>query len=117
MKNVESIQYEAARVVSGAWKGTNMVKLYENLGWESTNDRRIMRKLCIFYETIDTKFPNDLYNTIKSREYSPDSRFFDVKLLKPIYCSNPYKHYFFPSTILDWNKLERDIKEVKSRHI
>ena len=117
MKNVESIQYEAARVVSGAWKGTNRVKLYENLGWESTNDRRIMRKLCIFYETIDTKFPNYLYNTIKSREYSPDSRFFDMKLLKPIYCSNPYKHYFFPSTILDWNKLERDIKEVKSRHI
>ena len=117
MKNVESIQYEAARVVSGAWKGTNRDKLYQNLGWESTNDRRIMRKLCIFYETIDTKFPNYLYNTLKNREYPPDSRFSNMKLLRPIHCSKPYKQSFFPSTILDWNNLEKDIKEANSKQI
>jgi len=117
MKNVETIQYEAARVVSGAWKGTNRAKLYENLGWESTNDRRVLRKLCNFYETIDTKFPSYLYNTIKSREYPSDSRSYNMKLLKPIHCSNPYKNSFFPSTIRDWNALEKDIKEAKSLQI
>ena len=114
MKNVESIQYEAARVVSGAWKGTNRAKLYENLGWETTNNRRVLRKLCIFYETIDTKFPNYLYKTIQSREYPPDSRSYNMKLLKPIHCTNPYKNSFFPSTIRDWNVLEKDIKEAQT---
>ena len=61
MKQIEQIQYEAARIITGAWKGTNREKLYKNFEWESLNERRVMRKLCIIYETIDTKFPNYLY--------------------------------------------------------
>ena len=41
---------------STAWKRTSREKIYKNLGWESLNERRVMRKLCILYETIDTKF-------------------------------------------------------------
>ena len=52
LKKVESIQYEAARIVSGAWKGSSMEKIYQILGWESMNNRRIMRKLCILQETF-----------------------------------------------------------------
>ena len=55
LKRVESIQYEAARIVSGAWNKTCRVKLYENLGWESLQNRRMMRKLCLFYEILNTK--------------------------------------------------------------
>ena len=40
-KRVESIQYEAARIVSGAWKTSCISKLYQNLGWESLSDRRV----------------------------------------------------------------------------
>ena len=47
-KKVESIQYEAARIVSGAWKTTSINKLYTNLGWESLSDRRTFRKLSLF---------------------------------------------------------------------
>ena len=38
MNKLESIQHNAALIVSGCWKGTNMDKLYKELGWES--DRR-----------------------------------------------------------------------------
>ena len=117
MNRVESIQYEAARIVSGAWKGTNRDKLYKNLGWEYLNDRRIARKLCIFYETLDTKFPNYLYDTLNRQNYQPNSRFYNANLLRPIHCSKPYKHSFFPSTIMAWNKLEREEKEVTSKQI
>merc|ERR1712015_183384 len=55
MKQIEKIQYEAARVITGAWKGTSREKLYANLGWESLNERRIMRKVSTIYETIQTK--------------------------------------------------------------
>ena len=52
MKRIEQIRYEAERVITGTWKGTNRDKLYKNLGWESLNERRVMRKLCIIYETL-----------------------------------------------------------------
>ena len=47
MKKVEKIQYDAAKIITGAWKGTSREKLYKNLGWESLNERRIMRKVSI----------------------------------------------------------------------
>ena len=37
LKKVETIQYKAARIITGAWKGTDMIKLYNTLGWESLN--------------------------------------------------------------------------------
>ena len=39
-KKLEATQYSAALAVSGAWRGTNKYKLYEELGWESLYHRR-----------------------------------------------------------------------------
>ena len=118
MKQIEQIQYEAARISTGAWKGTSREKLYKNLGWESLNERRVMRKLLVIYETIDTKFPNYLYKTIENQMIDPSSRYFDTKCLEPIYCNKPvYKLSFFPSTIRDWNRLDRVVKEARSKTI
>ena len=113
LKKVESTQYEAARIVTGAWKGTSRDKLYANLGWESLNDRRIMRKLLIFYETHETKFPRYLYNALRDREHTLGSRLYNKKLLISIPSNNPYRSSFFPSNISDWNKLDVTIKESK----
>ena len=33
-RRLESTQYSAAQAVSGAWRGTNTDKLYQELGWE-----------------------------------------------------------------------------------
>ena len=35
---VETIQYEAARIITGAWLGSSRKNLYANLGWESLNN-------------------------------------------------------------------------------
>ena len=45
MATLESTQYQAALAVSGAWKGTSRVKIYEQLGWESLDHRRTFRRL------------------------------------------------------------------------
>ena len=50
MQSLESIQYQAALAVSGAWKGSSTTKLYEELVWESLSDRRWLRRLCQFYK-------------------------------------------------------------------
>ena len=117
MNQIEQVQYGAARVITGAWKGTSREKLYKNLGWISLNERRVMRKLCIFYETIDTKFPYYLYKTIEEQFIGPDSRRYDIQELEPIHGSITYRLTFFPSTIRDWNRLDMDIKEAKSLKI
>ena len=38
-RKLESIQYEAALAVSGAWKGTNTDRVLEELGWETLSNR------------------------------------------------------------------------------
>ena len=43
MMKLESVQYQAALAVTGAWKGTRRIKIYEELGWE-TLDSRCMYK-------------------------------------------------------------------------
>ena len=45
MTSIESTQFQAALAVSGAWKGSNTSKLYEQLGWKSLTDRRCYRRL------------------------------------------------------------------------
>ena len=70
LRNVESLQYEAARIITGAWKSTNRDKLYKNLGWESLQERRLIRRLCLLREVHDTKFPNYLYQILEKQTKS-----------------------------------------------
>ena len=115
-KKVESIQYEAARVVTGAWKSTSMVKLYANLGWESLSNRRTLRKLCLLFETIENNFPNYLITLINNQKFTACSRYHNKPLLKSIPCRiNRYRSSFPPSVIEDWNKLEAEIKYLKTK--
>ena len=37
---LDSIQYEAARLVTGAIKGTSSARVYKELAWESLSSRR-----------------------------------------------------------------------------
>ena len=41
MNALERTQYQAAAAVSDAWKGTNRNKIYEELGYETLDQRHI----------------------------------------------------------------------------
>ena len=47
-KRLERIQYSAALALNGAWRGTKIDRLYEELGWKSLCHRRWYRRLCYF---------------------------------------------------------------------
>ena len=47
-QSLESIQYNAALVITGAIRGTSKAKLYQELGFESLQSRRWFRKLSLF---------------------------------------------------------------------
>ena len=38
MNTLERIQYHCALAITGAWKGYSLIKIYEELGWESLTD-------------------------------------------------------------------------------
>jgi hypothetical protein len=80
--------------------GSSRKDLYENLGWESLNNRRIMRKLCLLHETYHSHLPSyldDVINEARPRLVRHDA-------LNLIPCNNDYyRKSFFPSTIKDWN--------------
>ena len=60
MSLLERTQYQAASAVSGAWKGTNRYKIYEELGWESLGQRRFFRRLTQFYKIMNNLTPEYL---------------------------------------------------------
>ena len=51
MNALERTQYQAALAVSGAWKGTNSYKIYEELGWETLDNRRFLDALLNFIKS------------------------------------------------------------------
>ena len=76
-KRLESTQYSAALAVSGAWRGTNTDKIYEELGWEILYYRRWYRHLCHFHKLQRDQRLLYLYNEI------PHERTFSYKLRRP----------------------------------
>ena len=118
LQQIESIQYQAARIVTGAWKGSSRDKLYKMLGWESLNNRRIMRKLTMLHETHLNSYPLYLDAMLSEYKNPENHRKAEELKLKPVFCKKSlYPKTFLPSTIKDWNNLALEIKSSKSKSI
>ena len=97
MEALERTQYQAALAVSGAWKGTNTHKIYEELGWETLDHRRYFRRLTMFYKIMKNLTPEYLRHPNPSRGHyafrSPD-----ILNLIP-YRTDRYHHSFYPDSV------------------
>ena len=71
-QNVESIQYNAALAITGVVRGTSREKLYQELGFESLQQRRWYRKLCCLFKIINNQSPSYLFQLVPS----PNIRYF-----------------------------------------
>ena len=71
-QNIESIQYNAALAITGAVRGTSREKLYQELGFESLQQRRWYRKLCCLFKIIKNQSPSYLFQLVPS----PNIRYF-----------------------------------------
>ena len=81
MSMIESIQYQTGLIVSGCWQGTNRVKLYKELGWESFEDRRLLHCLTLYFKIKTNVAPQYLNQYV---------------LLSPPVGTDRYKRSFFP---------------------
>ena len=108
-KRLESTQYSAALAVSGAWRGINTDKIYEELGWEILYYRRWYRRLCHFYKLKNDQRPLYLYNEI------PQERTLSYNLRRPNVFESSAKstnisHTYFQNCVREWNQLDQSIR-------
>ncbi len=59
---LEHGQYEAAKIVTGAIKGTSKHCLTQELGWESMSTRRKIHRLILYYKIVNNLSPTYLKN-------------------------------------------------------
>ena len=116
MNILERTQYQAALAVTGAWKGTNTDKIYEELGWESLHHRRHFRRLSMNYKILNNltpdylktplNLPSNLYPLRNSQNF-----------ILPLCRINKYKNSFYPDVISSWNTMDPSIKNANSLSI
>ena len=94
---LESLQYNATLVITGAIKGSSFTeKIYEELGLESLKSRRWYRKMSFLCKVLKIESPSYLFNTIPNSNKQHQTRnsgnipSFFVK-------HNYFKNSFFPS--------------------
>ena len=112
MELTEKVQYQAALAVTGAWQGTDRVKLYEELGWESLTDRRLYRRILQMHKIFDGQTPSYL------REKLPPNRNSLVNLpnvfQEPRVGTQRYLNSFFPDGTKNWNNIITDFESLPS---
>ena len=109
IKNIESVQYNAALAITGAIRGTSKEQIYQELGFESLQQRQWYRKLCYLFKIITNRSPSCLFQLVPlstSRYLTRNSD--NVSQVRTKH--NFFKNSFFPSTINEWKNLDPDIR-------
>ena len=114
MEKLESVQYSAARAVSGTWKGTSREKLYAELGWESLSSRRWSRRLILFYKFINSLTPEYTADPIPPQRQSRYSLRNQDVIGRIRARTEKFQSSFYPHCLSEWNKLDPEIRLAPS---
>ena len=114
----ESLQYNAALAITDAIRGMSREKIYQELGLESLEQRRWHRKLCLFFKMYKNQCPKYLFYIIPQSNCQYKSRNAHIVSIEvEIHNSQYFKNSYFPSTIIEWNKLVSNICNSETPNI
>ena len=113
---LEMVQYSAALVITGAFKGTSLDRIYRELGLESLTERTWSRKIFFFYKILNGLLPVYLHSYISyCGEAVYRTRSANQKNLRQFSTrSKIFESSFFPYCIKEWNNLSEEFREIKS---
>ena len=113
---LDGVQYEAARLVTGAIKGTSSARLYKELAWESLSSRRKLHLLCQFYKIVKNLAPYYLSEMLpKLSSERTNYRLRSRENFTQFSCrTSRFQKSFFPSAITGWNSLDIDVRNSVS---
>ena len=102
--------------ISGAVRRTSREKLFQELGFESFQQRRWYRKLRCLFKIIDNQSPSYLFQLVPSLNTKYFAR--NSENISQLRTKHDFlKNSFFPSTIREWNNLDLHIRKSKSSSI
>ena len=115
-QKLELLQYNACLVITGAIRGTSKEKLYKELGLESLQLCHWCRKLSCFYKLFNSEHPHYLFKLISSGSSGYVTRnMHNISFFKTRHTF--LKNSFFLSTIIEWNKLDQNMRNSSSFNI
>ena len=108
------MQYEAAKVVTGAIKGTSRQRLLEELGWESMKTRRIIHRTVLFYKIVNNYCPAFLFDLLPSQVFQRTHYSLRSSINFSAFATRTerFRNSFFPSAIALWNELSTEIRNT-----
>ena len=112
IRQVEAVQRKAARFVTSDWgRYSSVTDMVKSLEWHTLQERRLVRRLSIFYQVLHgntaVQLPN--YVTQQNRPRPHPFQYSSIQASKLCYTDS-----FWPRTILSWNPLPLDIVSAKS---
>ena len=117
-QELDKIQNEAARVVTEATILVSLQSLYQEVGWESLQDRRLKHKLNLFFKMQHDLTPAYL-SSLVPLSVSETSRYNlrNAADYTTITCRTQlYYSSFVPSAVREWNELPEVAKQISSLH-
>ena len=113
---LESVQMAAARVCTGAMRGTKHESLLAEVAWDTLADRRKKHQLIQFWKIMNGLAPLYLHNIIPPRicDTVPYNLRANQNLTSIACKTEKYKRSFLPSTVHLWNELPTNAKAVLS---
>ena len=111
-QELENIQLEAARIVTGSTKLVSINALYIETGWETLKARRVKHKLILYYKmkfNIAPSYLCSLVSPLIGQVTQYNLR--NVNNIRTISCNSQlYCNSFFPSTVRAWNDLPDELR-------
>ena len=114
--DMERIQYEAARIITGCTKLVTIADLLIESGLDTLSERRKKHKLILFYKMVNSISPPYLSSlTPSSIGQSTSYRLRNADNLTTINSrTSLYTSSFLPQTVKDWNVLSSEIRNAPS---
>jgi hypothetical protein len=113
INKLETIQLDAARIVTGGTRLTSHDSLYEETKWEKLKDRRNNHKLVLFHKMNYNKTPKYLAElipkTVGTRHNTRQINNININCR-----TNLYSEYFLPSTVKAWHDLPLPTRNLES---
>ncbi|MCG8096458.1 MAG: endonuclease/exonuclease/phosphatase family protein, partial [Candidatus Thiodiazotropha endolucinida] len=111
---LEKIQVEAARIVTGSTILVSLNKLYQEVCWDTLQQRRHKHKLILFYKMFNNLAPTYL-SSLLPRQVSTVSRYNlrnsnDLQTIRTK--TSLYHNSFLPSTLREWNNLPVEVRQL-----
>ena len=96
------MQYEAAKIVTGAMKGTSKHHLMQEIGWEDLKTRRAIYKLLLYFKIVNNLCPSCLTNLLPLQVSERTNFSLRTASNYSLFASHSehFKRSFFPSTTL-----------------